>query len=213
MKGQYIQPQLKLAAFNCPFCHVYSHQDWYYLQASAGSDGYGRQFSDQKFMVSYCERCKGTTIWFGDKIIFPYNSTIEPPNIDLPNEIKDDYNEAATIVNMSPRAAAALLRLCIQKLCKHLGEKGIDINSDIKELVKKGLPNKVQEALDSVRVIGNEAVHPGEINLKDGNETAQQLFKLVNIIATKLISEPKEIDSIYAALPVKKLEGIEKRDK
>jgi len=213
MKEQYIQPQLNLAAFNCPFCHVYSHQDWYYLQASSGSDGYGKQYSDQKFMISSCESCKGTTIWFGDKIIFPYNSTVEPPNIDLPEDIKNDYNEAATIVNMSPRAAAALLRLSIQKLCKYLGENGKDINNDIKELVKKGLPNKVQEALDSVRVIGNEAVHPGEIDLKDNLEIAYKLFKLVNFITTKLITEPKEIDAIYNTLPPSKIESIRNRDK
>ncbi|HNJ61220.1 MAG TPA: DUF4145 domain-containing protein, partial [Chitinophagales bacterium] len=82
-----------------------------------------------------------------------------------------------------------------------------------KNLVKKGLPPKVQEALDSVRVIGNESVHPGELNINDNREIAAQLFKLVNFIATKMISEPKEIDEIYNSLPEKKLKGIEERDK
>ena len=90
---------------------------------------------------------------------------------------------------------------------------GKKINADIKNLVEKGLPNKVQEALDSVRVIGNEAVHPGEINLNDNREIAAQLFKLVNFIAAKLITEPKEIDEIYNGLPENKLKGIKDRDK
>ncbi len=105
-----------------------------------------------------------------------------------------------------------MLRLAIQKLCKVLGEPGKDINTDIKNLVVKGLPSKVQEALDSVRVIGNEAVHPGELNLNDNREIAKKLFKLVNFIATKLISQPKEIDELHSSLPENKLDGIKRRD-
>lgn len=212
MKGQYISPELKLKAFNCPHCHVYSHQDWYYLNAASDPDGFGQQHSDKRFMVSYCERCGQNTIWYGESIIFPQTSIVEPPNIDLPEHIKDDYNEAASILNQSPKGAAALLRLAIQKLCESLGESGKDINTNIKNLVAKGLPPKVQEALDSVRVIGNESVHPGTIDLNDNREIANRLFKLVNFIATKLITEPKEIDELYNSLPQSKLDGIKKRD-
>lgn len=213
MKGKYISPELNLKAFNCAHCHVYSHQDWYYLKAGEDESGYGRQHQDTRFKVSYCERCGQNTIWYGEKIVFPTNSLVEPANIDLPADIIKDYNEAADVFNLSPRSSAALLRLAIQKLCKFLGEAGDNINLDIKNLVKKGLPPKVQEALDSVRVIGNESVHPGELNINDNREIAAQLFKLVNFISTKMISEPKEIDEIYNALPEKKLNGIKERDK
>lgn len=212
MKGQYISPTLDLAAFNCAHCHVFSHQDWYYLRASEFEDGYGGQHESKKFKVSYCERCKGNTIWRGANIIFPQNSLVEPANPDLPSEIIEDYNEAASVLTMSPRSAAAMLRLCIQKLCKHLGESGDNINNDIKNLVTKGLPRQVQKALDTVRVIGNESVHPGELNLNDNREVANALFKLVNFIATKTISEPKEIDELYSTLPQSKLDHIERRD-
>lgn len=212
MKGKYISPELNLNAFNCPYCQVYTHQDWFYLRAGENSNGFGRQHEDARFKVSYCERCQGSTIWHGESIIYPQNSIIEPANIDLPHDIIDDYNEAAMVLNLSPRSSAALLRLAIQKLCKFLGETGKDINNDIKNLVAKGLPPKVQEALDSVRVIGNESVHPGELNLNDNREIANKLFKLVNFIATKLISEPKEIEELYNSLPESKLEGIKKRD-
>jgi hypothetical protein len=213
MKGQYVTPELNLKAFNCPHCHVFTHQDWFFLRAAETADGFGSQHGDERFRVSYCERCGQNTIWHGQKIIFPNDSLVEPANIDLPQEIKNDYNEAGQVLNLSPRSSAALLRLAIQKLCKHLGESGQNINNDIKQLVSKGLPHKVQEALDSVRVIGNESVHPGELNLNDNRDVAFKLFKLVNFIATKMISEPKEIDEIYNGLPEGKLKGIEKRDK
>ena len=61
----------------------------------------------------------------------------------------------------------------------HLNESGKNLNYDIGNLVKKGVPEHVQKALDSLRVIGNNAVHPGELDLKDDVETAILLFRLI----------------------------------
>lgn len=213
MKEKYIPPTLGLEAFNCVNCHVYAKQSWYYMSAASRPDGYGTQIEDKRFMVSHCEHCRFPTIWYGKTIIFPLNLSAEPPNEDLPDDIIEDYNEAREILNLSPRGAAALLRLAIQKLCIHLGLPGKNINVDIKALVERGLPPKVQKALDTVRVIGNEAVHPGVIDLKDNRDIANKLFKLVNFIAEKMITEPREIEELYNSLPEDKLEGIQNRDK
>lgn len=124
MKGKYISPELNLKAFNCASCHVYSHQDWFYLKAGESEGGFGRQHGDTRFRVSYCERCGDSTIWLGEKIIYPIGSIVEPANPDMPEEIINDYNEAADVFSLSPRSSAALLRLAIQKLCIHLGESG-----------------------------------------------------------------------------------------
>jgi hypothetical protein len=134
------------------------------------------------------------------------------PNQDLPQDIRDDYYEARDILNRSPRGSAALLRLAIQKLCKELGEKGKNINDDIAELVKKGLPLKIQQALDYVRVAGNSAVHPGQIDLKDDKETAINLFNLINLIADVMITQPKEVDKLFNTLPQGQKDAISKRD-
>ena len=91
-------------------------------------------------------------------------------------------------------------------------QKGKDVNTDIANLVKEGLPVKIQKALDTVRVTGNEAVHPGILDLRDDQETAQNLFKLINFIAEKMISEPKEVEKLFDNLPEDKKEAIEKRD-
>ncbi|PNQ84399.1 hypothetical protein C1T20_19275 [Paenibacillus polymyxa] len=212
VQSQYILPQLGTPAFNCPNCHVFAKQVWYYMKGATNKEGFGLQFSNEQFVLSNCENCNFPTIWLGEKMIFPIQGISEPPNQDLPDEIKEDYEEARAISNLSPRGAAALLRLCIQKLCAFLGQPEKNINSDIKALVALGLPPKVQEALDIVRVIGNDSVHPGTIDIKDDRTTVNMLFKLVNFIAQKMITEPREIDQIYSGLPTDKLEGIRQRD-
>jgi hypothetical protein len=200
----FTSPRYKLSAFNCPFCLAFAKQEW------------SNVYSDQKYInyieFSECMHCHKYTIWHSKLMIYPEVTMIEPANPDLPIDLVDDYKEAASISQKSPRGSAALLRLAIQKLCIFLGEKGKDINGDIKNLVKKGLPIRIQKALDIVRVTGNEAVHPGVLDLKDDQETAQNLFKLLNFIADKMISEPKSVDELFDALPEEKKEQIKQRD-
>jgi hypothetical protein len=145
-------------------------------------------------------------------MIYPIVGVAPLANPDLPPDIKSDYDEARSISSMSPRGAAALLRLAIQKICIYLGGQGKDLNSDIAALVKKGLPEKVQKSLDTVRVIGNEALHPGQMDLRDDAKTVSQLFGLVNLIADVMITQPKKIDQIFEGLPESKREAIRKRD-
>ncbi len=159
-----------------------------------------------------CDRCGELALWRSDRLVNPDTSTAPSPNSDLPADISADYEEARSILSRSPRGAAALLRLCIQKLCVHLKEPGKHLDTDIAALVKKGLPPGVQRSLDAVRVIGNNAVHPGKIDLKDNQPIATALFRLVNLIAEKMISDPKEIDAIYDIVPESAREAIEKRD-
>jgi hypothetical protein len=205
----FLPPTFDKSAFNCPFCGAYANQFWsdgYY-----GSPNGWKQI--KKFKYSLCTHCNENILWNDEKMIFPDTGGAPMPNIDLPDDLKFDYQEARTILNKSPRGAAALLRLCIQKLCKHLGESGKDINKDIGNLVKKGLPIKVQQSLDIVRVIGNDAVHPGQIDLTDDIETATKLFTLINFITDVMITQPKEVDKLFNSLPKNKLDGIKDRDK
>jgi Domain of unknown function (DUF4145) len=94
----------------------------------------------------------------------------------------------------------------------HLELKGKNLNDDIGALVKRGLDPRIQRALDVVRVIGNNAVHPGQIDLRDDKATAAKLFDLVNLIVEAMIAAPKHIQAMYEALPERVLAAIEKRD-
>lgn len=163
--------------------------------------------------VSLCYECKKFAVWVHDAMVFPAQGAGPDPNPDLSEDVLRDYEEARRILNVSPRGAAALLRLAIQKLCKELGGNGKDLNTDIALLVQKGLSPIVQKSLDIVRVIGNESVHPGTIDLRDDRNTAEKLFSLVNLIAEQMISTPKHVNSLYESLPEKKRVAIATRDK
>jgi len=216
---KYYPPTLAEGKFHCPHCDVFAKQFWAHIQAANLWGGshiddvtkFSESF-DKTWSVSKCEHCGDKMIWLNDKIIFPKKILMALPNEDLDNEIKDDYMEAANIFNDSPRSAAALLRLALQKLCKQLGEKGEDINTDIKSLVKKGLNPQIQKSLDILRITGNNAVHPGEINVTEKPEKVLKLFELLNFIANKMITEPQEIDNFYDELPEKSKKAIKKRD-
>ena len=130
------------------------------------------------------------------------------------------YNEAREVFPHSKKATAALLRLALQKLCIHLGEKGKNINDDIASLVKKGLPVQVQKALDYVRVTGNNSVHPGEMNI-DGwrldvsneiDDICSRLFSMLNFIVDRMIIQPKKIEEAFDFLPENAKAAIDKRD-
>ena len=102
--------------------------------------------------------------------------------------------------------------MAIQKLCKHLGEHGKNLNDDIAALVRKGLPPEIQKALDIVRVVGNNAVHPGQIDLNDDSNTATQLFSLINLIAEALITQPNRVEQMYVSVvPQCQQDAIQRR--
>lgn len=205
----YKPPTFEAKAFNCPHCNAYAKQTWCSISFYLPNDE-EHNYDFLKFVI--CDHCNMPNLWMQEELIFPVVSGVPLPNEDLEEDIKDDYLEAANIINQSPRGAVAILRLCVQKVCKQVGEHGKNINDDIASLVKKGLPVKIQQALDVVRVVGNNAVHPGQIDLSDNIETAYSLFTLVNLIAEAMISQPKHVASLYDSLPTGAIEAIQKRD-
>jgi hypothetical protein len=205
----YTPPTFKVEAYHCPHCAAFSTHHWATVHYSV--DGSRGVTHDSDIYRVQCRHCNNVSIWYKEQMIFPDRPGTPAPNPDLPDAIKGDYLEAASIVNRSPKGAAALLRLCVQKLCIHLGEPGNNINHDIASLVRKGLNPLVQQSLDAVRVIGNNAVHPGHIDLNDNRELVLSLFHLINLIADAMISQPKRVQTVYNSLPQTALNAIANR--
>jgi len=205
----YEPPSVQADAFNCPHCHAYANQLWSHLWVSWGNEGIQ---SRDGFSLGMCTRCDEITIWADDGgLIYPDSSHAPPAHEDLPEAVARDYAEAASVLSRSPRAAAALLRLAVEKLCAYLGQTG-DLNAGIKNLVVEGLNPRVQMALDVVRVTGNNAVHPGQMDLTDDVPRALALFGLVNEITEAMIASPRRLEELYGSLPEGAREAIERRD-
>ena len=216
----YVPASFHATAFNCPYCGAYAQFQWSTLRADMYIHGNIRTGIE----AALCSHCGDPLYWevtgkdgAGDshtgRMILPDGSLAPHPHPEMPESVKSDYLEARTIVNNSPRGAAALLRLAVQKLCIELGETSGGINTDIGSLVSKGLPLAVQRSLDVVRVVGNNAVHPGELSEGDIAEVALSLFELVNIIVEDRISRPKALEDLYQRLPQGARDSVDKRDK
>jgi hypothetical protein len=218
MAPNYVAPKFSLDGFNCPSCHAYAHQHWYYYLAAWQQAPtanmpitMGSGFSialDGGFTISVCERCKAVAFWRHGSLLHPDTSPAPDPSPDMPPDVSEDYEEARRVLLRSPRASAALLRLALEKLCDYVGAIGKDLDAKIGFLVSGGLSSRVQQALDIVRVTGNESVHPGQMDLRDDSETARALFDLVNLIVENQVSEPRQTDELYALLPKDKRDHI-----
>lgn len=208
---KYIAPDFNLKSFTCPHCHTLSQMDTERWGFGDDFENYGIPIS-KRVIACRCQSCGRKTIWMGEEYIYPTLNPVEP-NPDMPEAVRNLYDEAGSIYMKSPRAACALLRLAVDQLCSFLGATQSKIDDKIAALVKNGLSVDVQRALDIVRVVGNKAVHPGTIALDvDDVATANTLFNLINMIVDRMISEPKKIKELYASLPESTQAAINKRD-
>lgn len=208
-----IAPQLNKAGFHCPYtnCGAYAKQSW--RPVSWLLPPFQNQFTQvPRLMLAVCDHCGQFSIWVDGELVFPVIRTAPAPHPDTAENIKADFEEARAVFSGSPRSSAALLRLAIQKICIELGLPGRNLNEDIGELVKHGLPVQVQQSLDIVRVVGNNQVHPGVLDVRDDASMATTLFELVNIIVEDRIARPKKIAELYSRLPESARKQIEERD-
>lgn len=217
MQKNYVSPDYMEDSFTCPHCGTLSLMNYirlnYFNEIYQSTTNKRTKSGNNWTLIATCQNCKKKIIWIDNIYVYP-DIVAEDANADMPDSIKQLYNEAGLIYNKSPRAACALLRLAIDRLCNELGEIDRDINKNIGALVKKGLPETVQKALDVVRVVGNKAVHPGQIAFDvDDKNTAIMLMRLLNIIVERMITEPKEIDSLYQGLPESVKNAVGNRDK
>jgi len=215
-------------AFTCYHCGGFASHNWTWSLKHDTFPIPNSLFDVDVVISATCAACKHTSIWLKnltpyidayehlnhETLLYPFvTPNVDSPNSDLPTEIIKIYNEASKVLPDSPRASAALSRLAIQHLVDFLlpNEKG-DLNNKIGVLVRTGLSPMIQQALDTVRVIGNNAVHPGIIEIEDNYDLAKNLLDLINVIANQLITLPKQIDELYSTLPDNSLKGIENRD-
>jgi|GEM_PF-185416 len=179
----------KSLPLNCPQCQIYTvmNLDAYVKRFDMGMDGIIVHDTQNFFFdfICSCPKCADTVFVQGFALVNINDETeidessggqivkIYPPrkNIPIADEVPKnyakDFSEAQLVLNLSPKASAALSRRILQNIIRE------DFNIERRDLAKEidsfialpGIPSYLADAVDAVRNIGNFAAHP----LKDTN--------------------------------------------
>ena len=122
-----------------------------------------------------------------EKRIEPEFSYIHYPDY-IPEQVRQDYEEACKIVSLSPKASATLSRRCLQGMIRdfhNITRKNLvdEINA-----IQNDLGIDIFNALHSLHSIGNIGAHPeSDINLivEIDKGEAQKLIKFIELLMDK----------------------------
>lgn len=119
--------------------------------------------------------------------LYPSSRAKQFPNY-VPSFIKQDYEEAYSIVNLSPKASATLSRRCLQGMIRDYWKISKKTLYDEIEALKDKIPSTQWKAIDATRSIGNIGAHmEKDVNTIidiEPNE-ATQLLKLIELLIDK----------------------------
>ena len=118
MAKTYVKPEKDQNKYTCPHCNTLSQMqcDKHHFDSDKSRTRMSELLISNELTIHRCQCCGKKILWIDDTYIYP-DIVSEEANPDMPNSVKQLYNEAALISNKSPRAACALLRLAVDKLC------------------------------------------------------------------------------------------------
>lgn len=209
-----------MSSFQCPFCSssmAISDDTLCKRNVSfESSDGYEysrgvseNTYSNIELSFYKCPNCNRYTVFA--KGVGPsvkdINTILKPQSLAkqfpdyIPKAIRQDYEEACAIVNLSPKASATLSRRCLQGIIRDFwGIKETNLSKAIGELEDK-IPATQWRVIDGVRRIGNIGAHmEKDINLIvdiDPDE-AQKLIKLIEHLLEQWYISRHEQELLYA---------------
>lgn len=222
------------SSFFCSRCGVLSKQRWFIMGSSASEyslkdiEDFLKPDNTQTILkqnhritfysvaiagliASQCDNCGELCLWRNGKIAYPPVAAILPPN-DLPEECLADFQEAVAVRNGSPRAGAALLRACLEKLLMKITGKD-NPSEAIKLIAQAGADPTVIKSMEILRITGNKALH-GYAIAEDGDNAASfsSLVELISLIVEERITRPKRVEQLYNNLPKDEREKADRKN-
>lgn len=190
----------KLSSFQCPNCGVAiptKSNDCFseHKISFIGSTEFRQENSEDtlsavKIQYLKCPDCGnyvvnvvsvGSSFLPFQKLVYPSSIAKHFPKY-IPEQIRNDYEEAYAIVSLSPKASATLSRRCLQGMIHDFWNiKEKNLNAEITSL-KPLISTSLWRAIDGIRTIGNIGAHmESDINVIvdiDSGE-AEKLLKLI----------------------------------
>ncbi len=96
-----------------------------------------------------------------EELLYPKN-VVRKVEDEVPEAYKAEYLEASAVLQVSPKASAALSRRLLQRVLRdEFDIKGRNLVQEIDAFVQlKDVPSYLSDAVDAVRNVGNFAAHP-----------------------------------------------------
>ncbi len=147
----------------CPHCSTLCH--WVWLEF-VGEDYLSYKFHEKeypKIIFAQCKNCKQDVLFYKDILVFPTKKK-KKLSLDIfkkyPHSLKL-FNEAYSIVELSPQAALTLAKMCLETLIKEIvRENKIRSNTfleNVNALVDENIINEnIKNLITDVRIIGNQ---------------------------------------------------------
>lgn len=156
--------------------------------------------------MSKCQKITSIANYTGTELpqktvpLFPISTAKQFPDY-IPQAIRSDYEEACSIVNLSPKASATLSRRCLQGMIRDFFQ--ISKGSLFEEInaIKDKIPAEQWAVLDGLRRIGNIGAHmEKDINLIVDIEPdeAQKLIKLIELLLQQWYIERHNQQELFA---------------
>lgn len=132
--------------------------------------------------------------------IYPAAKGRRQQPVEVPDQYRSDYEEAANVILVSPKASAAISRRMLQQILREefkISRK--NLAEEIGEFVgSPTTPSHLSDAIDAVRKIGNLAAHPtknlntGEIVQVEPGE-AEWLLDVLDSLLDFTFVQPKRL--------------------
>jgi hypothetical protein len=171
---------------NCPHCYIAFHDEWVPVGISSNDE----ERTAWTASVTKCPACKHETIRLlkrksppGDAqshllldfMAYPRTTQRKPTPQEVPNTIRQDYEEACMVLSDSNKASAALSRRCLQAILRSQGYTQKDLAQQIDALLReqdpaRAIPTALRVTVDAIRNFGNFSAHPVT------NETTLQII-------------------------------------
>ena len=163
----------------CPHCSVTVHIDW--QSGPIISDGDGRSWG---WKAGHCPACSRVIIFIRqlrsaappvrvmateqriepERLVQPRSVSRKPLGEGVPESLNGDYLEACAVLDISPKASAALSRRILQATLQDQGYTARSLADQIDDVLaeadtSKVLPTSLGQNVDVIRKFGNFSAH------------------------------------------------------
>lgn len=194
----------------CPYCGCKQSFSGNYEEVEAGK---GIHFRNKHFatdlkvyhIVCANRKCSKITVVAKEIVsekqfdLFPQHVHKDFPDY-VPQQIRNDYIEAVTIMQDSPKASATLLRRCLQGMIRDFwGIKKSTLKEEIDAIQEKVTPAQ-WKAIDGLRKMGNIGAHMEKdinliIDIDEGE--ASELSSLIELLVDKWYIARHDEEELY----------------